>query len=153
RSKDEMPARKEEIHHAEEEGVKFELLAAPVQVLGENGKVTGLECIRMQLGEPDASGRRKPFPVPGSNFVIDCDAVIVAIGQTPNPLIPQTTPGLNIEPKHGTIIVNESHLTSREKVWAGGDATTGAATVISAMGAGRKAAKAIDEALKSKPAN
>ncbi|PKK81659.1 MAG: glutamate synthase (NADPH), homotetrameric [Thermoplasmata archaeon HGW-Thermoplasmata-2] len=148
RSEEEMPARKEETHHAKEEGVKFELLAAPVQILGESGRVRGLECIRMKLGEQDTSGRRRPVPIPESNFTIECDAVIVAIGQTPNPLIPQTTPGLSIEPKHGTIIVNEALLTSRERIWAGGDATTGAATVISAMGAGRNAAREIDKFLR-----
>ncbi len=102
----------------------------------------------MKLGEQDTSGRRRPVPIPESNFTVECDAVIVAIGQTPNPLIPQTTPGLSIEPKHGTIIVNEALLTSRERIWAGGDATTGAATVISAMGAGRNAAREIDKFLR-----
>lgn len=147
RGHEEMPARHEEIENAEEEGVKFQLLTAPVEVLGENFAVTGLKCLRMELGEPDASGRRRPVPVEGSEFIIDVNTVIVAIGQSPNPLIRTTTPGLNVQ-KWGGIIVNEETMeSSKENVYAGGDAVTGAATVILAMGAGKTAASAIHEKL------
>ena len=159
RSMDELPARREEVEHAEEEGITFKLLTNPVEVLGysnpddprdpKNGFVTGIRCIRMELGEPDARGRRRPVPVEGSEFVIDADCVIIAIGTSPNPLIKKTTPGLSVN-DHGGIIVTEDGLTSREGVYAGGDAGTGAATVISAMGAGKTAAAAIDRYLASK---
>ncbi len=151
RSEEEMPARNEEIHHAKEEGVDFRLLRNPVKVLGdENGRVVGLECVEMELGEPDASGRRRPVAKEGSNFVLDVDAVIIAIGNAPNPLIRSTTPGLEAN-KKGCIVVNEETMqTTKEAVYAGGDAVTGAATVIKAMGAGRQAAESIDEYLKNK---
>jgi glutamate synthase (NADPH/NADH) small chain len=150
RSREEMPARIEEVHHAEQEGIKFELLTNPVEVLGdEKGHARGLRCLRMKLGDPDASGRRRPVPIPGSEFNIDVDTVIVAIGNTPNPLIPSTTPDLKVSP-HGTIVADlETGRTSKSRVFAGGDIVTGAATVIEAMGAGRRAAKAINEYLKT----
>ena len=147
RSEAELPARAEEVHHAKEEGIIFDLLTNPVEILAdENGWVTGCKCIRMELGEPDASGRRSPVEVPGSEFTIDCDAVIMSLGTSPNPLIKTTTAGLETN-KRGGIIVNESEMTTREGVFAGGDAVTGAATVILAMGAGKSAAKGIDEYL------
>lgn len=159
RSMEELPARREEVEHAEEEGIEFKLLCNPVEILGyenpddrrdpKNGFVTGIKCIRMELGEPDEKGRRRPIPVEGSEFVLDVDTVIISIGTSPNPLIKSTTKGLEVN-KHGGIIVNEDGLTSREGVYAGGDAVTGAATVISAMGAGKVAAKAIDEYLSNK---
>jgi glutamate synthase (NADPH/NADH) small chain len=152
RSEEEMPARREEVEHAKEEGVKFMLLTNPIEVLGdeESYTVKGLRCIKMRLGEPDESGRRSPIPIPGSEFDIEVDNYIVAIGQTPNPLVPRTTPGLEVG-RRGTIKTkDESGLTSIDDVWAGGDIVTGAATVISAMGAGKKAAKAIDEYLSQK---
>ena len=159
RSMDELPARKEEVEHAMEEGIDFRLLNNPVEILGysnpddprdpKNGFVNGMRCIRMELGAPDAKGRRRPVPIPGSEFTLDVDTVIMAIGTSPNPLIKDTTKGLEVN-SHGGIIVNEQGLTSREHVYAGGDAVTGAATVISAMGAGKIAAKAIDEALSAK---
>lgn len=159
RSMEELPARKEEVEHAEEEGIEFKLLCNPVEILGynnpddaknpKNGFVTGIKCIRMELGEPDERGRRRPVPVEGSEFVLDVDTVIMAIGTSPNPLIKNTTEGLAVNPRGG-IIVNEDGLTSRSAVYAGGDAVTGAATVISAMGAGKVAAKAIDEYLSKK---
>ena len=159
RSLQELPARKEEVEHAMEEGIDFQLLNNPVEILGynnpenprdpKNGFVTGIKCIKMQLGEPDAKGRRRPIPVEGSEFVLDVDSVIMAIGTSPNPLIKNTTKGLEVN-AHGGIIVNEDGLTSRTGVYAGGDAVTGAATVISAMGAGKVAAKAIDEYLSAK---
>jgi len=151
RSEEEMPARLEEIHHAKEEGIIFKLLTNPVRIIGtEDGWVKGMECVEMELGEPDASGRRKPVPKPNSEHVIDVDTVIIAIGQTPNPLITSTTPGLDTK-KWGGIIADEETLeTSKPGVFAGGDAVTGAATVILAMGAGKKAAKAIDQYIKSK---
>lgn len=149
RSDAEMPARREEIEHAREEGVQFHLLTNPVSIEGENDWVKGLECIQMELGEPDASGRRRPVAIEGSNFVLPADMVIMALGNKPNPLVPNTTPGLNIT-KKGTIIVEEeTGLSSREGVYAGGDIVTGAATVISAMGAGKRAAKAICEYLEN----
>ncbi|EAX48352.1 glutamate synthase (NADPH), homotetrameric [Thermosinus carboxydivorans Nor1] len=147
RSEAEMPARREEIEHAKEEGVIFKLLTNPIKINGTaQGWVDGLECLQMELGEPDASGRRSPVPVAGSNFMLSADTVIMAIGNTPNPLIPQTTPGLIVTRK-GTIVVDEHGQTSRPNVYAGGDIVTGAATVISAMGAGKRAAKAIRAAL------
>ena len=150
RSFEEIPARQEEVQHAQEEQIRFQTLTNPVEILGsDDGNVTGVRCIRMELGEPDATGRRRPVPVPDSDFVIDADCVIMAIGTSPNPLIKSTTKGLEIN-KKGGIVVNEDGLTSRENVYAGGDAVTGAATVILAMGAGKTAAKAIDEALSKK---
>ena len=156
RSMDELPARKEEVEHAIEEGIDFRLLNNPVEILGynnpedprdpKNGFVTGMKCIRMELGEPDAKGRRRPVAVEGSEFELDVDTVVISIGTAPNPLIKSTTEGLEVN-AHGGIIVNEDALTSRKGVYAGGDAVTGAATVISAMGAGKTAAKAIDEYL------
>ena len=145
RSEQEMPARLEEIHHAKEEGIEFLFLTAPVAILGdENGSVRALQCINMELGEPDASGRRSPHPVEGSDYELEADMVIVAIGNTPNPLIRTTTPGLESD-KRGRLIVEEDSLrTTREGVYAGGDAVTGAATVILAMGAGKQAAASID---------
>lgn len=150
RSEKELPARAEEIEHAKEEGIVFKLLNNPVKILAdEKDFVRGVECVEMTLGEPDESGRRRPVEKENSNFVIDADCVIMAIGTSPNPLIKSTTKGLETE-KWGGIIVNEDGLTSREGVYAGGDAVTGAATVILAMGAGKTAANAIDEALKNK---
>lgn len=150
RGMEELPARREEVEHAEEEGIIFKTLCNPVEVLAdENDDVKGIRCIRMELGEPDASGRRRPIEVPGSEFDVDVDCVIMALGTSPNPLIKSTTKGLEIN-KKGGIVVNEDGLTSRENVYAGGDAVTGAATVILAMGAGKTAAKAIDEALSKK---
>ncbi len=147
RGMEELPARKEEVEHAEEEGIIFKTLCNPVEIFAdENDDVNKIRCIRMELGEPDASGRRRPIEVPGSEFDIDVDCVIMSLGTSPNPLIKSTTKGLEINRKGG-IVVNEEGLTSREKVYAGGDAVTGAATVILAMGAGKTAAKAIDEAL------
>jgi glutamate synthase (NADPH/NADH) small chain len=151
RSMDELPARKEEVHHAMEEGIEFMLLNNPTKVIGdENGHVSGLECIKMELGEPDASGRRRPVAVEGSEFVLDVDTVIMSIGTSPNPLIRSTTPGVEAN-SHGCLIVNdETNQTTKEGVYAGGDAVTGAATVILAMGAGKKAAASIDEYIKAK---
>ena len=147
RGMEELPARKEEVEHAEEEGIIFKTLCNPVEIFAdENDDVNKIRCIRMELGEPDASGRRRPIEVPGSEFDLDVDCVIMSLGTSPNPLIKSTTKGLEIN-RTGGIVVNEDGLTSREKVYAGGDAVTGAATVILAMGAGKTAAKAIDEAL------
>ncbi len=147
RGMEELPARKEEVEHAEEEGIIFKTLCNPVEIFAdENDDVNKIRCIQMELGEPDASGRRRPIEVPGSEFDLDVDCVIMSLGTSPNPLIKSTTKGLEINRKGG-IVVNEDGLTSREKVYAGGDAVTGAATVILAMGAGKTAAKAIDEAL------
>ena len=161
RSMDELPARKEEVEHAQEEGIDFKILCNPVEILGyknpddprdpKNGFVTGMKCIKMELGEPDAKGRRRPVPIEGSEFELKVDTVIMAIGTSPNPLIKNTTEGLVVN-DHGGIIVNENGLTSKDAVFAGGDAVTGAATVISAMGAGKIAAKAIDEYLSAKKA-
>ena len=153
RAEEQMPARKEEIHHAKEEGVVFRLLSNPVAVHGgEDGRVTSLECIRMELGEPDASGRRRPVAVPGSEFSLPVDCVIMAIGNSPNPLIRTTTTGIEAD-RHGCLIVNEETLqTTREGVYAGGDAVTGAATVILAMGEGKRAAASIDRYLREKRA-
>ncbi len=159
RSMEELPARREEVEHAEEEGIEFSLLTNPVEILGyhnpddprdpRNGFVTGMTCVRMELGEPDERGRRRPVIVKGSEFTMDLDTVIMSIGTSPNPLIKSTTEGLLVN-ERGGIIVNEDGLTSRAGVYAGGDAVTGAATVISAMGAGKTAARAIDEALSQK---
>ena len=159
RSAEELPARREEVEHAEEEGIEFRLLCNPVEILGynnpdnardlKNGFVTGIRCVRMELGEPDERGRRRPVAVEGSEFVLDVDTVIMSIGTSPNPLIKSTTEGLTVNSRGG-IVVNEDGLTSRTAVYAGGDAVTGAATVISAMGAGKTAAHAIDEYLKNK---
>jgi glutamate synthase (NADPH/NADH) small chain len=148
RSRDEMPARIEEVHHAEEEGVQFYLLTAPVRFLGDdNGWVTGVECLRMELGEPDESGRRRPVPVKGSEFQLECDMAVVAIGAGPNPLLPTQTPGLELN-KRGYIVADlETGKTTKPRIWAGGDIVTGSATVILAMGAGRKAANSIHEYL------
>jgi glutamate synthase (NADPH) small chain len=151
RSEAEMPARAEEIHHAQQEGVQFHMLTAPIRFIGDDeGKVIGMECLQMKLGEPDDSGRRRPVPIEGSNFTMDVDLVVVAIGNSSNPLIPQTTPGLETN-RWGNIIVNpETMQSSREGVYAGGDIVTGGATVILAAGAGKKAAKAIHQYLLSK---
>ena len=148
RSRDEMPARKAEIHHAEEEGLNFELLCNPVRYLGDDkGRLTGIECIRMELGEPDASGRRRPVEVPGSEFVVECDLAIVAIGAGANPLLTRSTTDLPLN-KWGYVTANaDTGKTGKKGVWAGGDIVTGAATVILAMGAGRKAADSIHEYL------
>ncbi len=156
RSLEELPARKEEVEHAMEEGIEFSLLCNPIKIEGyfnpddrrdpKNGFVKGMTCIRMKLGEPDASGRRRPVEIPGSEFFIECDAVIMAIGTSPNPLIKSTTPGLEVT-KRGGIYADENGRTSLPYVYAGGDAVTGAATVILAMGAGKRAAKSIDEDL------
>ena len=153
------PARKEEVEHAEEEGVIFDTLTNPVEILGyhnpddkrdpKNGSVRGIRCIRMELGEPDEKGRRRPVEVKGSEFDMEMDCVIMALGTNPNPLIKNTTKGLEVN-SHGGIVVNEDALTSREGVYAGGDAVTGAATVILAMGAGKQAAAAIHEYLSKK---
>ena len=151
RSEKELPARAEEVEHAKEEDIVFHLLNNPTQILGDDqGNVRGMECIRMELGEPDASGRRRPVEVPGSEFVLDVDCVIMSIGTSPNPLIKSTTKGLETQKWGGIIVEEETGLTSREGVYAGGDAVTGAATVILAMGAGKTAAKAIDEYITGK---
>ena len=151
RSREELPARQEEIENAEEEGLVCKFLAAPLRFIGdEKGWVKAMECQAMELGPPDASGRRRPVPIKGSEFTMEVDTVIIAIGQTPNPIIQRTTEGLVADPKHGTIIVDENGKTSLEGVYAGGDVATGAATVISAMGMGKKAAKAMHEYLMSK---
>lgn len=150
RSMEELPARAEEVHHAKEEGIIFKLLNNPVAIHGdEKGHVNGIECVEMELGEPDASGRRRPIEKAGSNFVIDVDAVVIAIGTTPNPLIKNTTPGIEVNRK-GCLVCTEDMATTREGVYAGGDAVTGAATVILAMGAGKKAAASIDEYIRNK---
>ena len=150
RSEQELPARREEVHHAREEGIEFKMLTNPVEVLGDDkGWVRGLKCVEMELGEPDESGRRSPVEKPGSEFEVECDVVIMALGTSPNPLLKTTTKGLETN-RRGCIVTNEQGATSRDGVFAGGDAVTGAATVILAMGAGRTAAKAIDEYVKSK---
>ena len=148
RSRDEMPARIEEIHHAEEEGVQFYLLTAPTQLIGnDNGWVTGMECLQMELGEPDESGRRRPVPKKGSEFKLECDMAVIAIGAGPNPLLTTTTPGLELN-KRGYIVADpETGKTKKPGVWAGGDIVTGSATVILAMGAGRKAANSMHDYL------
>ncbi len=147
RGEAEMPARLEEVHHAKEEGIELKTLCNPVEILGDDtGRVKGMKCVRMELGEPDASGRRRPVEIPGSEFILDVDTVVMSLGTSPNPLIRSTTPGLDTNRK-GCLIVDENEMTTREGVFAGGDAVTGAATVILAMGAGKKAAAAIDEFL------
>ena len=158
RSMEELPARKEEVEHAIEEGIDFRLLNNPIEILGyenpddkrdpKNGFVTGMRCIQMELGEPDENGRRRPVPIPGSEFLLDVDTVVISIGTSPNPLIKSTTEGLEVNRHGGFIVEEDTGATSRKGVYAGGDAVTGAATVISAMGAGKTAAKAIDEYLK-----
>ncbi|MGI6108327.1 MAG: NADPH-dependent glutamate synthase [Eubacteriaceae bacterium] len=153
RSMKELPARAEEVHHAEEEGIIFDLMTNPVEILeDENGWVKGIRCIRMELGEPDESGRRRPIPIPGSEFEIDCDEVIMALGTSPNPLIPRTTAGLDTNRRQCIIADETTGQTSREGVFAGGDAVTGSATVILAMGAGKAAARGIDDYLNKKEA-
>jgi glutamate synthase (NADPH/NADH) small chain len=148
RSRQELPARLEEIENAEEEGVIFDFLTLPIRCIGnDNGWVTEIECLRMQLGEPDASGRRRPVPIDGSEFKVPVDAVICAIGNSPNPLIAATTPGLEVGTRGNIVAEEETGKTSRDRIWAGGDVVTGAATVILAMGAGRKAARSIHEYL------
>ena len=148
RTEKELPARREEVHHAKEEGITFMMLSNPVEILGdEKGWVKGIRCIRMELGEPDESGRRSPVPVPGSEFEIEADSVIMALGTSPNPLISKTTSGLETN-RRGCIVADADGATSRPGIFAGGDAVTGAATVILAMGAGRKAAAAIDSYIK-----
>lgn len=150
RSEKELPARAEEVHHAKEEGVQFHLLTAPVEIAGdENGWVRGVTCIRMELGEPDAGGRRKPVPVEGSEFLIDADLVIMALGTSPNPLISSTTTGLEINNRKCIVVEEQTGQTSRKAVFAGGDAVTGAATVILAMGAGKQAARSMHEYLQT----
>ncbi|MBU3157769.1 NADPH-dependent glutamate synthase [Clostridium estertheticum] len=148
RSESELPARVEEVHHAKEEGVIMDLLVNPIEILGdEKGNVIGMKCIRMELGEPDASGRRRPIAIEGSEFIMDVNTVIMSLGTSPNPLIPLTTEGLDINKRKCIIAEDETGLTSKKNVYAGGDAVSGAATVILAMEAGKKAAKAIDEML------
>ena len=150
RSEEELPARVEEVHHAKQEGIIFDLLTNPVEILvDDNGHVRGMRCIRMELGEPDASGRRRPVEIPGSEFELELDTVIMSLGTSPNPLISSTTEGLDIN-KHRCIIADENGLTTKQAVYAGGDAVTGAATVILAMGAGKAAAKGIDDYLSNK---
>lgn len=144
RSEEEMPARLEEIHHAKEEGIEFMLLTNPNRIIGdENGLVCGMKCVKMELGEPDASGRRRPVEIKGSEFIVDVDSVIISVGTSPNPLIRSTTEGLEAN-KRGCLVADESMKTTKEGVYAGGDAVTGAATVILAMGAGKTAAESID---------
>ena len=160
RSMEELPARREEVEHAEEEGIEFRLLCNPVEILGyhnpenprdeRNGFVTGMRCVRMALGEPDEKGRRRPVVIENSEFLLEVDTVIMAIGTSPNPLIKNTTKGLETKTWGGIVVEEETGLTSRPAVFAGGDAVTGAATVISAMGAGKTAAKAIDALLQNK---
>ena len=150
RSEEELPARVEEVHHAKQEGIIFDLLTNPVEILvDDNGHVRGMRCIRMELGETDASGRRRPVEIPGSEFELELDTVIMSLGTSPNPLISSTTEGLDIN-KHRCIIADENGLTTKQAVYAGGDAVTGAATVILAMGAGKAAAKGIDDYLSNK---
>ena len=151
RSEEELPARVEEVHHAKEEGIIFDLLSNPVEILqDEKGWVCGMKCIKMELGEPDESGRRRPVEVPGSEFIIDVDTVVMSLGTSPNPLISATTKGLEVNKWKCIVADEESGKTTKEGVYAGGDAVTGAATVILAMGAGRAGAKGIDEYLKNK---
>ena len=151
RSEEELPARAEEVHHAKEEGIIFDLLTNPTEVLTDDkGNVTGIKCVKMELGEPDASGRRKPVEVPDSEFVMDLDAVIMSLGTSPNPLISSTTKGLEINKRKCIVAEETNGQTSKEGIYAGGDAVTGAATVILAMGAGKAAAKGIDEYLSNK---
>ena len=150
RSEQELPARLEEVHHAKEEGIEFRLLANPTRILGESGRVSGMEIIHMQLGEPDASGRRSPVEIAGSEEILAVDSVVIAIGQTPTPIIKRAEPDI-VTNRHGCIVIDEaSCMTSMENVYAGGDVVTGAATVILAMGAGKKAAAEIDKKLSNK---
>ena len=150
RGKEELPARKEEVEHAEEEQIRFQLLTNPVEIISdEQDNVCGMRCIRMQLGEPDASGRRSPVEIPNSEFVMEVDCVIMSLGTSPNPLLKQTTRGLETK-RRGEIVADEQGKTTLNGVYAGGDAVTGAATVILAMGAGKKAAAAIHEYLQNK---
>jgi glutamate synthase (NADPH/NADH) small chain len=150
RSMAELPARQEEIHHAEQEGVKFHILTTPQKFIGENGRVIGMECTKNELGEPDVSGRRRPVEIPGSNFVIEADVAIIAIGQSPSPIIPSTTPDLQIG-KSGIVVVDQATMkTSKKSVFAGGDVITGGATVILAMGQAKIAARAIADYLQTK---
>ena len=147
RGEEELPARAEEVHHAKAEGIEFKLLANPVKIIGDDKKrVTSIECIKMELGEPDEGGRRKPIEIKDSNFILPVDSVIMSLGTSPNPLIRSTTPGIDAN-KWGCLVVDEKMMTTREGVYAGGDAVTGAATVILAMGAGKQAAISIDEYL------
>ena len=151
RSEEELPARVEEVHHAKEEGIIFDLLTNPVEILvNEDGWVKGIKCVRMELGEPDASGRRRPVEVPGSEFTVDVDCVIMSLGTSPNPLISSTTEGLEVNKWKCIVADEEFGKTTKEGVYAGGDAVTGAATVILAMGAGKAAAKGIHEYLSGK---
>lgn len=151
RSLDELPARKEEVEHAMEEGINFKLLTNPTEILGdENGFVKGIKCIEMELGEPDSSGRRRPVEKENSEFIIDCDCVIMSIGTSPNPLIKSTTDGLETDKRGCIVVEGESGKTTKNGVYAGGDAVTGAATVILAMGAGKNAAAAIDDYIQNK---
>lgn len=151
RALEQLPARVEEVHHAQEEGIVFDILTNPVEILvDENGWVSGMKCVKMELGEPDESGRRSPVVIEGSEFVMDVDTVIMSLGTSPNPLISSNTPGLEVNKRRCIVAEEETGLTSRQGVYAGGDAVTGAATVILAMGAGKKAAAAIDEYLKNK---
>lgn len=150
RTENELPARREEVEHAKEEGIGFMLLTSPVEIIGENGWVKQVLCRRMELSEPDASGRKRPVPIEGSEFTVETDCIIMALGTTPNPLIKNTTDGLEVNKKGGIIVDEATGRTSREGVFAGGDAVTGAATVILAMGAGKTAAEAMDEYIKSK---
>jgi len=151
RSRHELPARQEEVHHAEEEGIKFMLLTSPIKYIGtDNNRVKGMECIKMELGAPDDSGRRRPVPIEESNFVLNCDTVVVAIGNGPNPIIFQSTPDLKLNKRGYIDVNNDTNETSIENVYAGGDITTGAATVIEAMGAGRIAANAMHTKLSKK---
>jgi glutamate synthase (NADPH/NADH) small chain len=151
RSMDELPARKEEVEHAIEEGVEFMLLNNPIEILGDdNGFVKAMKCIKMELGEPDERGRRSPVPIENSEFILDTDTVVISIGTSPNPLIKDTTEGLDVNRRGGIIVEENTGATSKVGVFAGGDAVTGAATVISAMGAGKTAAKAIDEYIQNK---
>ncbi len=150
RSKEEMPAREEEVHHAEQEGVEFHILTNPIRIIaGENKWVKAIECVKMELGEPDADGRRKPIPIPGSNYIMEVETVIIAIGQRPNPILQATTPGLDMS-KRGTVVVDEKGQTSRKGVFAGGDLSRGGATVILAMEDGQRSAAAIHEYLQKK---
>ncbi|MFX1270649.1 MAG: NADPH-dependent glutamate synthase [Promethearchaeota archaeon] len=150
RAREQLPARGEEVHHADEEDIIFQLLTNPVKILGKDGKVVGMECIRMELGEPDASGRKRPIPIEGSNFEIECDQVIISIGAGANPLLTKTMPDLELN-KWGYIAVNENNRTNIPQVWAGGDIVTGSATVIEAMGAGRIAARSMHAYLMGLP--
>jgi len=150
RSEQELPARAEEVEHAKEEGINFQLLTNPVRFIEKDGAIAGAECIRMELGEPDESGRRRPIPIPGSEFIIEADTVVIAVGNGPHPLVPRTTPGLELTRRGNIVADPETEQTSKKGVFAGGDIVTGAATVIQAMGAGKRAAAAIDRYLQEK---